>query len=137
MARDFFHNSVKVALEEDGWKITHDPYQLSVLGVDYDIDLGAEKIIAAEKDSERIAIEVKSFMGFSFPYEFHQAVGQYTDYGILLRHSDPSRVLFLGVPLSIYEKKFCIPAFQLIINEAKINLLVFDSEAQKIVKWIK
>jgi hypothetical protein len=137
MARDFFHNNVRIALESDGWKITHDPYQLSVLGVDYDIDLGAEKIIAAEKGLEQIAIEVKSFMGFSFPYEFHQAIGQYTDYGILLRHSDPDRVLFLAVPKSIYEKKFSIPAFQLILSEARIKLIVFDSEEQKIVKWIK
>jgi XisH protein len=28
MAKDLFHNNVKIALQKDGWKITHDPYQL-------------------------------------------------------------------------------------------------------------
>ena len=28
MAKDLFHNNVKIALEKDGWKITHDPYQM-------------------------------------------------------------------------------------------------------------
>lgn len=28
MAKDLFHNKVKIALQKDGWKITHDPYQL-------------------------------------------------------------------------------------------------------------
>jgi hypothetical protein len=26
MAKDLFHNKVKIALQKDGWKITHDPY---------------------------------------------------------------------------------------------------------------
>ncbi|WP_287356852.1 element excision factor XisH family protein, partial [Moorena sp. SIO3B2] len=28
MAKDIFHNTVKIALQKDGWLITHDPYQL-------------------------------------------------------------------------------------------------------------
>lgn len=28
MARDFIHESVQVALEKDGWTITHDPFTL-------------------------------------------------------------------------------------------------------------
>lgn len=28
MAKDLFHNTVKTALQKDGWQITHDPYQL-------------------------------------------------------------------------------------------------------------
>jgi XisH protein len=28
MAKDLFHNTVKIALQKDDWKITHDPYQL-------------------------------------------------------------------------------------------------------------
>ena len=28
MAKDLFHNTVKTALQKDGWNITHDPYQL-------------------------------------------------------------------------------------------------------------
>ena len=28
MAKDIFHETVKKALEKDGWTITHDPYRL-------------------------------------------------------------------------------------------------------------
>lgn len=56
-AKDIFHHLVKTALEKDGWTITHDPYRLSLLGKEMQIDLGAEKIlIAAEKDVAKIAV---------------------------------------------------------------------------------
>jgi hypothetical protein len=42
MARDLFHNIVKTALEKEGWKITHDPYQLRYGIADLYIDLAAE-----------------------------------------------------------------------------------------------
>lgn len=28
MARDFIHESVQMALEKDGWRITHDPFTI-------------------------------------------------------------------------------------------------------------
>lgn len=84
MARDIFHSNVKDALIKDGWIITHDPYELEMGSPDYEIDLGAEKIIAAQKGLELIAVEVKSFVGKSAGYEFHQAVGQYRNYKVHL-----------------------------------------------------
>ena len=57
MARDLLHNEVKIALEKDGWIITHDPLDLSVGGVELYADLGAERLIAAERGLEKIAIE--------------------------------------------------------------------------------
>ena len=50
---------------EEGWNITHDPYQIDIGFTDLYIDLGAERLIAAEKDSEKIAIEIKSFLAAS------------------------------------------------------------------------
>jgi Holliday junction resolvase-like predicted endonuclease len=46
MARDIFHDTVKKALEQDGWIITHDPYRLRYGIVDIYIDLAAEEAIA-------------------------------------------------------------------------------------------
>jgi hypothetical protein len=62
MAKDLYHETVKIALAKEGWLITHDPLYLADLnvGIDYEIDLGAEKLIVAEKGLEKIAIEVKS-----------------------------------------------------------------------------
>jgi hypothetical protein len=55
-AKDIFHQSVCIALEKDGWNITHDPLYLKVNDVEFYIDLGAERLIAAEKAGQKIAI---------------------------------------------------------------------------------
>ncbi len=60
---DLFHDAVKHGLTKDGWTITADPLIVEFSGHDMYIDLGAEKLIAAEKDNQQIAVEVKSFIG--------------------------------------------------------------------------
>lgn len=61
MAKDLYHQVVKEALENEGWTVTHDPYKLAEWDPDWAIDLGAERLFAAQKDAQRIAVEVKSF----------------------------------------------------------------------------
>ena len=82
MAKDFYHESVKEALINDGWIITHDPYYLILQKdtAEYEIDLGAEKLLAAEKGNDKIAIEVKSLLKPSLLHEFHSVLGQYMIY---------------------------------------------------------
>jgi len=75
MTRDLFHNVVKNALIKDGWEITDDPLFLKVGGVELFIDLGAEKLIAAERNNEKIAVEIKSFISTSSLADFHLAIG--------------------------------------------------------------
>lgn len=66
MAKDVFHQQVKSAFIKDGWKITHDPLTIRISeAVKLQIDLAAESAIAAERDSEKIAVEIKSFIGGS------------------------------------------------------------------------
>ena len=80
-AKDIFHEVVKRALQKDGWQITHDPFSISVGGVNMSIDLGAERLIAAERQGEKIAVEVKSFLErASAISEFHTALGQFINY---------------------------------------------------------
>jgi hypothetical protein len=62
MARDIYHDTVRTALIKDGWTITDDPFTLKVGGRSTFVDLGAEKLFAAEKEDRRIAVEVKSFI---------------------------------------------------------------------------
>jgi len=62
-AKDLFHDCVRHALIHDGWTITHDPLRLNWGGKDLYVDLGAEQLMAAEKSGQRIAVEVKSFVG--------------------------------------------------------------------------
>jgi hypothetical protein len=76
-AKDSFHELVKIALENDGWIITHDPYHIDLGFVDFYIDLGAERLIAASRDGEKIAVEIKTFLAASTISEFHTAIGQF------------------------------------------------------------
>jgi XisH protein len=65
-AKDRFHEVVKTALQKDGWYITDDPLRIRISPTtNLYIDLGAEKIIAAERDREKIAVKIKSFLGVS------------------------------------------------------------------------
>ncbi|MGF1519728.1 MAG: element excision factor XisH family protein, partial [Nodosilinea sp.] len=42
-ARDLFHDTVKAALQKDGWAITHDPLTIDLADGQLQIDLGAER----------------------------------------------------------------------------------------------
>jgi XisH protein len=46
------------------------------------IDLGAEKLIAAEKDNQKIAVEIKSFLRTSKITDFYNALGQFLPYKV-------------------------------------------------------
>jgi len=60
MAKDLFHQAVKRALIKDGWTVTHDPLIIRIDRIKLEIDLAAEKVLAAEKDGQKVAVEVKS-----------------------------------------------------------------------------
>ena len=135
-ARDLFHNLVKTALERDVWTITDDPLHLRMGGViDMYIDLGAEKIIAAEKEGQQIAVEIKSFLGASTISEFHLALGQFINYRYALESVDPERHLYLAVPLSIYDEFFTLAFIQLVVQRSQLDLLIYDVETEEIVQW--
>jgi hypothetical protein len=89
--KDKFHDAVKNALNKDGWTITDDPYKLDFGFTDAFVDLGAERLLAAEKGKEKIAVEVKSFIGSSELYEFHTALGQFANYELALQIEDHKR----------------------------------------------
>jgi hypothetical protein len=136
-AKDFFHNTVKVALEKDGWKITHDPlfFKLSEQ-IRIKIDLGAQKLISAEKDEQKITVEVKSFIGVSAISEFHTAIGQFLNYRVALEQKDSERVLYLAISQDIYQEFFIDSFIQSVLERYEIKLFVFHVQKQEIVLWI-
>jgi XisH protein len=95
-AKDKFHDAVKKALQKDGWVITDDPLYISLERITgMYIDLAAEKLVVAEKDSKKIAVEVKSFLNPSTMSDFHTAIGQFTNYRYALEDSEPERILYV------------------------------------------
>lgn len=75
MARDRYHDLVRLALEQENWQVTHDPLVLEAGVRNVNIDLGAEKLIGAERGTEKIAIEIKSFLNPSPMTDFYHALG--------------------------------------------------------------
>ncbi|MBN8822095.1 MULTISPECIES: element excision factor XisH family protein [unclassified Spirosoma] len=136
MARDIFHPIVREVLLNDGWVITHDPYPIRVKGRNYEVDLGAEQLMAAEKDTRKIAVEVKSFLLPSFSHEFHAVLGQYLNDQTFMEIQEPDRTLFLAVARNIYDKFFLDEATQLIVDKFKLNLVIFDKQTKKVEEWI-
>jgi XisH protein len=77
-AKDKFHEQVKRALIKDQWTVTDDPLEVTAEGRTFIVDLGAERLILADRGMEKIAIEVKSFLGSSAITDFYGALGQFS-----------------------------------------------------------
>lgn len=136
MAKDRFHQIVKTALIKDGWNVTHDPLQIKVGGVDMEIDLGAERLLAAEREGEKIAVEVKSFLASASAIsEFHTALGQFINYRAALRREEPDRVLYLAVPDLTYNSFFQLDFPASILEENRVKLIIYDVELEQISQW--
>lgn len=139
MAKDIFHDAVVVALQNEGWTITHDPYTISPEeGIAYKVDLGAERIIVgAERGNEKIAVEIKSFIGNSTIYDFHLAIGQFIDYYVALQDKEPERILFLAVPELTYRNFFTKSIIQKTLTFVNAKVIVYNAVNQTIVEWRK
>jgi len=136
MAKDIYHDDVRIALEKEGWIITHDPFVLRFEGITYNIDLGAEEVLGAEKDGQKIAIEIKSFVGISFVNKFHEAIGQFLNYAVGLEEKEPERLLYMAVPESTFEKFFQFPVIKKTMERYSIRIIIYNPKQQIIVKWI-
>lgn len=140
--RDKFHDHVREALEKDGWEITHDPYTLTLLDDDgrkrdYPIDLGAENILAAERENVKIAVEVKTFGGTSTIADYHQALGQYMDYLLGLQNQEQDRKLYLAISQQAYKEIQRNPLAKLSVEHYSVSMIIFDPRSKTILRWIR
>ena len=135
-ARDIYHNTVKTALEKDGWTITHDPFPLQIGKKRLSADLGAERLISAEKGVQKIVVEVKSFVGQSDVKDLEQALGQYVLYRQILNETGIEPDLYLAVSRLTFNSVFTIQLGQILLTNQIIKLVVFDDESEAIVQWI-
>ena len=60
-AKDLFHNAVKNALQKEQWLTTAAPLKIKIDGVKFEIDLAAEKVLAAEETDTRLRSRLKVF----------------------------------------------------------------------------
>ncbi|NMF58364.1 XisH family protein [Pseudanabaena yagii] len=135
-AKDRFHAAVRLALEKEQWDITDDPLRLEVGGTKLEIDLGAEQLLAAERGTEKIAVEIKTFLSDSPLTDYHAALGQFLNYRLALEIIDPTRILYLAVPVGAYESFFRREFTQTSLERYQIALIIYDPFQEVIVQWI-
>jgi hypothetical protein len=134
-AKDRYHEAVKLALLKEQWKIT-DPLILKYEDTDeVRIDLGAERLLAAERGSDKIAVEIKSFLSESALFDYHGALGQFLNYRLVLEALEPERMLYLAVPLTAYEVFFQRPLAKASVRTYQVKLLVYNPIEEVIVLW--
>lgn len=134
-ARDLYHDAVRTALEKDGWMITDDPLILTIGLRSVFVDLGAEKLIAAERGTDKIAGEVKSSLSPSPISDLEIAWGQYFLYARTLQKQEPERILYLAVNQTVFQTLFAEEAGQLLMAEPGFRLIVFNSATEEIIQW--
>lgn len=134
-AKDLYHQTVCNALIDDGWTITDDPLILKIGARSVFVDLGAERLIAAERGSEKIAIEIKSFLSASLVSDLENAWGQFFMYARALEKREPDRILYLAVTQETFNTIFQEPIGQLLLEEPGFHLVVFDVKTEKIAEW--
>jgi len=136
-AKDIYHTTVKNALIKDGWTITHDPLRIRLArGKNLFVDLGAERLIGAFKNTQNIAVKIKSFTRPSDMKDLEEAVGQFVLYNHLLKRYYPDYKLYLAVPERVRKSVFEEEAGQTLMEAGIISLFSFNPEMEEIVKWI-
>ena len=135
-ANDTIYTAVKNALVKDGWTITHDPYTVRFGGVRVHADLGAEKVLAAERGPDRIAVEIKSFVGASPVHDFEEALGQFMLYLSIIKRAEPARKLYLAVDQETQNSLFARDAIRLTLEDYNVARVIVNVESEEVVSWI-
>jgi XisH protein len=135
MAKDLFHYAVKEALIKEQWVITADPLTIKIDRVKLEIDLAADKVFAAEKAGQKIAVEIKSFLNPSAIKDFHAALGQFLNYRLALQMSEPDRILYLAVPEDTFNSFFQEIFIQEAVKLYQVKLVVYNPVQEVITLW--
>lgn len=93
-------------------------------------------MIAAEKGEQKIAVEIKSFIGRSEIDDLETALGQYVLYEKILARNEPERELFLAVRESVFVSIFQAEVGEILLEDKELKLLVFDERKEAVLKWI-
>ena len=99
------------------------------------IDLGAEKVLAAERNEQKVAVEIKSFLGESELFDYHAALGQLLNYRLVLEKTDPNRQLYLAAPKQTYNSLFRRDIAKASVELYQVKLIVYDPAEETIVQW--
>lgn len=99
------------------------------------VDLGAKRLLGAEKGEQQIAVEIKSFAGTSEMADLEKALGRFALYRMVMKEVEPERTLYLAVPQKVMEGLFQDDLGQLILQENLAQVVNFDPVEEVLVQW--
>ena len=135
-AKDLIHDAVKNALIKDGWTITADPLRLQYEDVTLLIDLAAERVLAAERNGVKIAVEIKSFLAPSLLNDLKVTIGQYQLYLDYLELLEPDRKLYIAVSQVAFKKILSLKGLDVFLEKHKFPFIVIELEGEEVKQWI-
>lgn len=136
-AKDIFRQAEKQPLQKEQRVITDEPLRFKFGNVNFQVDLGADRLLAAQRADEKIAVEIKSFLNPSAITDFYSALGQFLSYRLALEATEPERVLYLAVPLDAYQTFFQFEFTQTALQRYQVLLIVYDPVNEVIVQWTR
>jgi hypothetical protein len=132
-AKDHFHDIVIRALVKDGWLIIREQYPIRVESKRVWLDLSVEKAETAAA----IFVEIKDFEETSSVETLRDAISQFILYRAAIKYIGiDDMTLFLAVPGAAFADILSTMLGKLAIQEAEINLFVFDPVDEVIQQWL-
>ena len=90
----------------------------------------------ASRGTQKILVEVKSFLGRSFITDLQAAIGQYVMYRDVIQAQELGFTLYLAIAENVHSTGFQTPLAQLILQQNQVNLLIFDAQQEILTQWI-
>ncbi|MGD1938673.1 MAG: element excision factor XisH family protein [Cyanophyceae cyanobacterium] len=134
--RDSIHEAVRNALIRDGWTITADPFSMRYEELRVMADLAAEKSLLAERGTESIVVEIKTFGGRSFVRELEMALGQYFLYERILKRLQLPHKLYLATSQIAYDAFLVADGARAMLHDGMVSLIVVNLEQERVTQWI-
>ena len=92
-------------------------------------------MIIAQKELQRIAVEVKSFNNPSLIHDFMRATGQYVSYETAILQKHLNRQMFLAMPYYVFEKLQLLDFITAVIERFHIKIILYNPENETIEEW--
>jgi hypothetical protein len=134
--QDLYHDVVRDALRQDGWRITHTALQLKARAESHAGELWEGPWLIADKDERKVAVAVSSFVGRSSPADIIQIWGRLGLSRPRLHAMDSDRVVYLAIRQATYNACFGETEGNLLLEKEHMQLIVFDPRTEVIVQWV-
>ena len=134
--QDLYHDVVRDALRQDGWRITHTALQLKARAESRAGEFWEGPWLIADKDERKVAVAVSSFVGRSSPADIIQTWGRLGLSRPRLHAMDADRVVYLAIRQATYSACFGETEGNLLLEKEHMQLIVFDPRTEVIVQWV-